>query len=83
MALQLHLDHDCRVYFAVSCNGCGRRFACYDSACYSFTSLRHAALFAGWDVGARPEQEHHCPACSRSRQFTATPTRLLAPVPSR
>jgi hypothetical protein len=51
MALHLHLDHAGRVYFALSCNGCGRAFSCYDDACYSFTSLRSTALFAGWDAG--------------------------------
>src|SRR5438046_10107642 len=63
MALHLNLDHQGRVYFALSCDGCGAMFTCYDDGCYSFASLRTEAVFAGWDAGQRPEQTHRCPSC--------------------
>jgi hypothetical protein len=63
MALHLNLDHQGRVYFALSCDGCGAVFTCYDDGCYSFASLRTEAVFAGWDAGQRPEQTHYCPSC--------------------
>ena len=63
MALHLNLDHQDRVYFGLSCDGCGAMFTCYDDGCYSFASLRAEAVFAGWDAGARPEHPHHCPSC--------------------
>src|SRR5690242_13086737 len=63
MALHLNLDHQGRVYFALSCDGCGAVFTCYDDGCYRFASLRMEAVFAGWDVGQRPEQTHRCPSC--------------------
>lgn len=55
MALHLNLDRDSRVYLALTCDDCATRFACYDDACYSFSSLRTEAILAGWDVGIRPE----------------------------
>jgi hypothetical protein len=63
MALHLNLDHQGRAYFALSCDGCGVTFTCYDDGCYNFASLRAEAVFAGWDAGQRPEQAHHCPSC--------------------
>jgi hypothetical protein len=65
MALQLNLDHNNRAYYTLTCDRCAAPFVCYDDASYSFTSLRTAATFAGWDIGARPELPHHCPTCVR------------------
>lgn len=56
MALHLNLDHHGWVYFTLSCNGCNRTFVCYDGTCSTFTSLRNAATYTGWDAGTRPEQ---------------------------
>ena len=55
MALHLNLDHQGRVYFALSCDGCGAVFTCYDDGCYRFASLRTEAVFAGWDVVLDPQ----------------------------
>jgi hypothetical protein len=63
MALHRNLDHQGKVYFALSCDGCGATFTCYDDGCYSFASLRTEAVFVGWDAGQRPEQTHYCPSC--------------------
>jgi hypothetical protein len=65
MALHLNLDRNDRVYFALTCDECAARFACYDDACYSFPSLRTEAILAGWDVGIRPENAAHCASCVR------------------
>jgi hypothetical protein len=63
MALHLNLDHQGRVYYALSCDGCGTMFTCYDDGCYSIASLRTEAVFAGWDAGTRSEHPHRCPSC--------------------
>jgi hypothetical protein len=73
MALHLNLDHQGRVYFALSCDGCGAVFTCYDDGCYSFASLRTEAVFAGWDAGQRPEQTHRCPSCLATGAPAARP----------
>jgi hypothetical protein len=72
MALHVNLDHQGRVYFALSCDGCGAVFTCYDDGCYSFASLRTEAVFAGWDAGQRPEQTHRCPSCLTTGTTTGT-----------
>jgi hypothetical protein len=73
MALHLNLDHQGRVYFALSCDGCGAVFTCYDDGCYSFASLRTEAVFAGWDARQRPEQTHRCPSCLATGATAARP----------
>lgn len=75
MALHLNLDHQGRIYYALSCDACGAMFTCYDDGCYSFASLRTEAVFAGWDAGTRPEQTHHCPSC-----LPTGPKRLAAHI---
>lgn len=80
MTLHLHLDHDRRVYLTLSCDHCGAPFTCYDDACYSYTSLRNEAVYAGWRAGPRPEQAHHCPRCVRS---LATPANQIPHLAAR
>jgi hypothetical protein len=76
--LHLKLDRDGRVYFTLTCNGCTAPFVCYDNACYTFASLRLAAVFAGWDAAPRPEQPSFCTSCIRTRDTSRTPGDVAA-----
>jgi hypothetical protein len=84
MALHLNRDHQGRVYFTLSCDGCGAVFTCYDDGCYNVASLRAEAVFAGWDAGQRPEQAHHCPSClttgTTAGQADARPSNAAVPA---
>ncbi|GAA4260402.1 hypothetical protein [Dactylosporangium darangshiense] len=80
MTLHLNLDHDSRVYFSLTCDRCGLPFACYDDACYEFTSLRDEAVYAGWDAATRPGQPTYCPACVRTDVPATNPEPAVAAV---
>lgn len=81
MALHLNLDHQGRVYFALSCDGCGAMFTCYDDGCYNSASLRTEAVFAGWDAGQHPEQTHYCPSCLTTGITAGVTTRQASARP--